>query len=390
MKIIITEKHFKTVLKNFDTINEQDESINDEKTLIVLQNRINDIIDKKQKEILDKTSVKVTTQNGQVNLQIGEKVYPMKPMVKGIYALIIPPKNTLTFGGAAMKELLPEIEKINEYKILAGKYPELKSEIERGVVSGTIFTDEQNQGTFKLTVTTRPLDMTDSKSAVKFGTDYPLGEFLERNKIIYKFSNGNFGTLESGQIQMNLASIQLKLNTQATPTTRETPIAQVTIRPMIIGDIFNFDTVDFKDESTAQQQYGAFIQQIKGYIQQYGEPFIAHMRSQNPTIYGYASIDGDPTQPVTGGYQPCMGNKTRRDYDLCLSSERAKKIADILNSSIKELGGIFKFKGMGETTKWGPGWTAENPTIPEQTAPNRRYIMSQIAPYIAKQAPPQQ
>ena len=120
---------------------------------------------------------------------------------------------------------------------------------------------------------------------------------------------------------------------------------------------------------------------MKKHIQKYGEPFVKFIQSQDPKIYGYSSIDGDPSQEITGGYQPCAGNKTRQEYDKCLSFERAKKIADILNNNLKELGGVFKGVGIGETTKWGPGWTKENPTIPQQTAPNRRYVLSNIKPF---------
>ena len=130
---------------------------------------------------------------------------------------------------------------------------------------------------------------------------------------------------------------------------------------------------------------GAFVQQMKTLIQQYGEQFVKFVQSQNPTVLAYSSIDGDPAQPINGGYQPCAGNKTRQEYDLCLSQERAKKIAEILNSQLPELGGAIKFKGMGETNQFGPGWTKDSPTIPEQTSPNRRYVLTQMAAFTPSQ-----
>lgn len=380
MKIIISEKQLDKILDESDIINEQNEGVNDERTLIVLQNRINDIIDKKEKEILDQTGVNILVDNEGVKLKIGAKSYPMRPMVKGVYAIVIPPSSILSIGGPSMQNLVPEIEKIAEYKALVERHPELKNQIAGTSVKGTIFTDEQNQGTFKLTVTTKPMAMEDLKSAVPFGTEYPLGEFLERNKVVYKFKNGTFGTLETGQISMNLSGPTLNLN----PPQGARPKIPVQVQPMAIGDVFNFDSVDFKDENAAQQQYGAFVQQMKGNIQKYGQAFIDHIKSQRPTIYGYSSIDGDPEQEITGGYKPCAGSGRRRDYDMCLSRERARVIADILNKSIPELGGAIGFKGIGETTKWGPGWTKERPTIPEQTAANRRYILSPIKPFVGK------
>ncbi|HOG38681.1 MAG TPA: hypothetical protein PLD95_04430 [bacterium] len=382
MKILISEKQLKWVLKTQDVLKEQSDTLNDQRLLIVLQNRINDILDKKEKEILNRTSIKIVNNKGQLSLQIGERIYPMRRMVQGVYALIIPERSKLTFGVTSSADLIPEIEKINEYKILSEKYPNLRAQIENNLVNGVIFTDQNNQGTFKLTITRKLPDVKEYKSAVDFGSEYPLGEFFERNKLIYKFGNDMFGILESGQLNMNLAGIPLKL--EQTTNRPQVAVAPISISTMALGDVFNFDSIEFKDENLARRQYGAFIQQIRHLIQKYGEPFINHMKSQNPTIYGYSSVDADPEQPITGGYKPCAGNKTRRDYDLCLSQERARVIADILNKELPELGGIFKFKGMGETTKFGPGWTKENPTVPEVTAPNRRYVLSDIQPFTVK------
>ena len=382
MKILISEKQLKWVLKTQDVLEEQSDTLIDQRLLIVLQNRINDILDKKEKEILNRTSIKIVNNKGQLSLQIGERIYPMRRMVQGVYALIIPERSKLTFGVTSSADLIPEIEKINEYKILSEKYPNLRAQIENNLVNGVIFTDQNNQGTFKLTITRKLPDVKEYKSAVDFGSEYPLGEFFERNKLIYKFGNDMFGILESGQLNMNLAGIPLKL--EQTTNKPQVAVAPISISTMALGDVFNFDSIEFKDENLARRQYGAFIQQIRHLIQKYGEPFINHMKSQNPTIYGYSSVDADPEQPITGGYKPCAGNKTRRDYDLCLSQERARVIADILNKELPELGGIFKFKGMGDTTKFGPGWTKENPTVPEVTAPNRRYVLSDIQPFTVK------
>jgi hypothetical protein len=384
MKIIISERQVKYILGSPDIINEQNDVPTDNNTLIVLQNSINDLIDKKQKEILDTTTVKIVGNPQDLKMAIGEKPYDMKQMVRGVYAIVIPPNSTFPFDGSPMSTLLPEIEKINEYKILAEKHPEIKTQIEKGMIKGMVYTDEQNQGTFKFTVSKRLEDTADMKSAVAFGTPYPFGEFLERNKLIYRFKSGLFGMLESGQISVNLSSIPLKL-TPAQTSPGIVPSAPIQITPMTLGDLFNYDNIEFKDENAANQQMARFIQQIKSLIEKYGETFIKHIYSQNPTIQAYASIDGDPAQQIVGEYQPCSGNKTRQEYDLCLSQERAKKIAEILNKALPELEGAIKFKGMGETNQFGPGWTKENPTIPEQTASNRRYVLTPINPFTPTQ-----
>jgi len=384
MKIIISERQVKYILGNTNIVNEQNDTTNDHNTLIVLQNSINDLIDKKQKEILDTTAVRIVGSAQNLKLQIGKKPYDMKQMVRGVYAIVIPPNSSFSFAGPPMSTLLPEIEKIAEYKILVEKHPEIQSQIAKGLIKGVVYTDEQNQGTFKFTVSKKLEDVAEMKSAVPFGTSYPLGEFLERNNLIYGFKNGLFGVLESGQLSVNLSSIPLKL-TPAQTTPGIVPSAPIKIIPMALGDLFNYDDVEFKDENVANQQMGKFTQQMKSLIEKYGETFIKHVYSQNPTVQAYSSVDGDPSQPIVGEYQPCSGNKTRQEYDLCLSQERAKKIAEVLNQALPELEGSFKFKGMGETNQFGPGWTKENPTIPEQTAPNRRYVLTPINPFTPTQ-----
>ena len=73
-----------------------------------------------------------------------------------------------------------------------------------------------------------------------------------------------------------------------------------------------------------------------------------------------------------------------------LSQERARIIADEINKQLPDLGNAIKFKGMGETTQFGPGWTKESPTIPEKTAPNRRYVLTPIKPFTGQVGNPQQ
>ena len=101
---------------------------------------------------------------------------------------------------------------------------------------------------------------------VDFGTEYPLGEFLERNRLIYRFKNGTYGILESGEISMNLSTEHFKLNTL--PTKSVGP--SVVIKPMSLGDLFNYDDVEFKDPNGTDQQLSSFVQEMKGYIQKYG------------------------------------------------------------------------------------------------------------------------
>lgn len=120
---------------------------------------------------------------------------------------------------------------------------------------------------------------------------------------------------------------------------------------------FIFDKTELTDE--AKKSFEEFIEKIKQYYQGV---------SANVDVIASASIDGDPNQKLQNGM-------TRKDYDLDLSQRRAKEIANKLTSEVGISTLRFIPKGIGQTTAYGPGWTKESKTTPDQTAPNRRLIV---------------
>jgi hypothetical protein len=396
MKILVNENQFEKILQEENllpnVIKEQavaDNAANDDNTsLIELENIINTLIKRKQKDILNKTTIQVTGRVPDIKLKIGQEFFPMmevKP--KEVYRLTVNPNTKLDFGGISLKALMPEIEKNPKYKSLVEKYPTLKTQVEEAMVSGMIYTDAQNPGTFQFSASRQPKDIKDNpKPKLTLSQPYPLGEFMEKNKLVYNLGQGAngiqmYGYLESGNLFIHLMEIDLTLpNAETTQTTAP----QMIQLPELI-DIFNFDSVDFKNPQVAEQQLGSFIKNIKENIRIYKTPFIQYFNSQNPTITGYASVDGNPEEQIQGKFQPCSANTKRSEYDLCISQQRAKKIADILNTSLPELGGSIKYIGKGETTEFGPGWTQENPTTPDKTANNRRFVLNPIKPFTVQQ-----
>lgn len=383
MKILVTENQFKKILRTEDilskVIKEELEVASDKNLVVVLQQKINDLISNKAKEktILDGISLKVVPMNGGYTLQVGRKASVMKPMAKGVYALIVKAGGDFTAAEIPMSTIMGEVEKIAEYKSLVEKHPEIKAQVQSGKILGRVYADDNDQGFFKFTRQRTLPDKKEMKYAIQIGQEYPFGEFFERNKVDFKFPDGTFGTLETGNLVADLTSTQIKI---APPQTQEgtTPVQ---IKPLQLLDSFNITDAEFKDENTTNQQLQSFVQQVKGYVENYGPGFIEQFKAQNPMVLGYTSVDGDPNQAIVGEYKPCSGNRTRKEYDLCLSHERAKKIAEILNKELPELSNAFQPKGMGETTQWGPGWTPQSPTIPETTAANRRIVLNPIQPF---------
>ncbi len=144
-----------------------------------------------------------------------------------------------------------------------------------------------------------------------------------------------------------------------------------------LQDVFKFDTIDFENPE-AEGKINDFAQQIKDYIQKYGNLFRRQLNAKlyrNP-ILGYASIDGDPKGdvPKGSGYGSCSGQK-RRDYNQCLSEARAKKVADMLNDSFSDDDMItFRYEGKGETDSFDKGkkWPDYEPN---ETGKNRRVVL---------------
>jgi len=391
MRIIVSENQFRKIMGvegvPSDVLLEQVAVASDQNALTIVQQAINTIISdpKKEKALLDGINLMLLKGKDTFILQIGEKKYPMNNVNQGIYTVIIPAGEAFSFSAIPMASFASEIEKIPEFKDLAARHPELKSQIQSGKVLGQLYTDKVNQGHFQLNIKRELLDRKEEKMAVPVSKPYPLGEFLQSNKVAFRLPGGLFAVLESGNLMADIVSTPLRI--AAPPQKAYT--APINVQAMALADVFNFADVSFKDEARTSQQIQAFVGQIKQFIDKFGTPFIEHFKSQNPTIYGYSSVDGDPNQKIIGEYKPCSGYGTRKEYDLCLSTQRAKAIAEILNKELPELGGVFQFKGMGETTQWGPGWTPENPTVPEQTAPNRRYVLNPIKPYVSRGEPVQ-
>jgi hypothetical protein len=221
------------------------------------------------------------------------------------------------------------------------------------------------------------------KSAIDIRRKYPLGEFFNRNPVTFRFPkpyDNSYGTLSVVDVESDITRITL---VPEKPRGSGAPQRQQFISPERfsfrgLGDVFNFGDVTFRDEDRVNQELEGYIAKLNRFAEQYGGSFIEYVQSQNPTVLGFSSRDGNPDEQIQGSYAPCSGYKTRKEYDLCLSTERAKLIAGILNKGLPSFGGVFKYKGMGETDKWGPAWTPENAkTItPEDTSPNRRYLLS--------------
>jgi outer membrane protein OmpA-like peptidoglycan-associated protein len=157
-----------------------------------------------------------------------------------------------------------------------------------------------------------------------------------------------------------------------------TPIRYVTLPERIrlslpLEDQFEYDTVDFVNDAKTMEKINEFISKLKEYDEKYPEDFRNHVKTTKPVVYGYASIDGDPEENITGKFSPCRGEKTRGEYNKCLSQHRADKVAEILNRELADVEmNVFTASGEGETDRFAKGMKWPQVTDSSKTAPNRR------------------
>lgn len=269
------------------------------------------------------------------------------------------------------------------------KNPRFVTEIENGMVDATISTNRQTGGRFQLSFTGKP-DKALSKASIEAGGEYPLGTYFDNNLLPMKVNKDMYANLQSGGLSLQLSKFYFMSNPnmnrggdipRTVTTTGKTP-SETTIKiEFSLVDVFKFDETNFIDEEKSMSQINSFVEKLKLNVNQHGKPLTDHVMKASPKIVGYASIDANSEQKITGKYAPCKSKATRGEYNQCLSEARAKRIADIINEKLTGTGLSFGFYGAGETTKFGPGWTVQAPTKVEQTAPNRRFELTPIPPF---------
>jgi hypothetical protein len=267
--------------------------------------------------------------------------------------------------------------------------PKYVTEIENGIVDAIIRTDRQNGGRFKLSFTGKP-EKNIRQDTVNAGVEYPLGNYFKNNILPMKVNKDVYAFLESGGLTLKLSkfffldnpNLGNKVTIPRTSTSTGKTPSETTIKiEFSLVDVFKFDETNFIDEESSMSQINSFVEKLKLNANRHGKPLTDHVMKSSPKIVGYASVDANPEQKITGKFGACKSRATRGEYNQCLSEARAKRIADIINEKLTGTGFSFGFYGAGETTKFGPGWTQQVPTKMEQTAPNRRFELTPIPPF---------
>jgi hypothetical protein len=379
-------------------INEQPDFVSDADVIRYIEERMNmEILPNKQTELLNSLTIRVeqgpndsysVVIKGTENGKVVEGEVPLEETKDYYY---VGDFDGMFKVGAVSTAFAADILKEDpKVAMFFEKNPRYLLEIEKGMVDVTIKTNRQNGGRFILGFTGKP-DRATSKESVAAGSEYPLGTYFKYNRLPMKVNNDVYAYLQSGGLTLELQkfvynsnpnmAMGKKIVPNITTTTGNTP-SETTIKvEFSLVDVFKFDETNFIDEGKSMGQIDEFVNKMKTNANQHGKPLTDHIMKSSPKIVGYASIDANSEQKITGKYAPCKSVSTRGEYNKCLSEARAKRIADIINEKLTGTGLSFGFYGAGETTKFGPGWTAQVPTKTEQTAPNRRFELSPIPPF---------
>lgn len=381
-------------------INEQRES---DPTFISIQDAIHYIEDlinttilpKMQTELLNRYTIRVKqNQDGSfsvvlktsINGEVLESPIQLNQVSNGVYTGMI--RGKYLVGEIKTEELLDEVKADPKVADFLTKYPKFEEEILKGMVDIILATQGRNDGNFKLSFF--GIKRGKLEGAIPAGQEYPLGTYFDTNRLPMIVNKDTGAILESGYLELALAKfyfsgpgVETTVSTKGkqTTTTGTTATEKEFKLSFYIVDAFKFDEDNFSDEATAMGQVDKLVSDIKMGINRFGNELVKHIMNWEPKIIGYASIDADPSEKITGKYGPCKSKPNRGEYNKCLSEYRAKKISDILNAKLEGTGITFGYVGAGETTKFGPGWTKEKPTTTKETAPNRRFVLTPIAPF---------
>ena len=349
-----------------------------EQTERVLVDKLNDkiksVMIEKQKEILSDVKVEVDQKGDNLVLKFSsENERPfnitLRPQGRGTYSV-----------AGTFDRNIPSIPLSNFYdeifkdKDLMRYYEEnenIKSQMDELKVPIRMYSDPRVE--FKIFVSDNNRKSRRSDDYVK-GAQTNLGFFFSNAGAKFGVSRNIILDTEVGGLAVKLGEVNI-LPPQSPEGETVTPEFASEKIKLDLVDVFKFDTIDMNDPSGYQEILNKFKNDLKFGIGKM-EGLKRFLERQNLVVNGYASRDNDPNEKVQGKFSGCRGygDGTRGQYNLCLSEERAKKVAEDLQEIFNSLGinVTIKSKGHGETSKFGPAWSKEKPTKPKDTQPNRR------------------
>ena len=359
-----------------------EQAMNDTEVLNDLNDRIQLFIRQKQNEIFNNSASITLVREGNnveslyvvITNKDGKITYRKAPNSQGI----IPINGAFVIGNEKLSDYYEEIVGNNSnFKKLISKHPEIKQQMDEMIIKvgirpitgagrpSFIINYRNNNGKNRKEYEGRGI-------YVNPGESVPMGNVFNNQHFAGRINKKILGIVEIGAMELALGRVGLV--NFSNEKTKSDDLASENIKLDLV-DVFEFDTIDMKDPSGYEQVLKKFKSDLNNGLTGL-KNFKDFLESQNLVVKGFASRDNDPTEQVQGKFSGCKGygDGSRGQYNLCLSEKRAEKVAQDLQEIFDSLkvNVNIKSKGFGETSKFGPAWTKENPTKPEDTQGNRR------------------
>lgn len=386
--IKLSESDLYRIVKRVLSEQDKPKILTDQQAVRQLEMDVNDIISKKQNEIFSALTIK--WKSGGDGQPIIFSVF-FNGVDTGGELKLLPSENGrewgteisyINLGKVSIKEYLGDIFKNPDYKILFDGHPNVKNQVENAMANSFLIPQNKSFGDINISG-----GLAKGKGEYSIDDLIPFGSKLTTigaGANIFNVTVGKkmFFSFDVGNSQLYLDQFRISytgdLLVKNKTESGDTMVLDVTLMNAK-SEPFIFDTITLTPESSNEIE--KFVNKIKEVKSVYGEKkyndYVTFLKKQPIEVLAYSSKDADPNEKVQGNYKPCKGygDKTRGQYNLCLSQARADEIAKILNEKLPEIG-AFVGKGMGETTNFGPGWTKEKPTNTDETLPNRRFMVS--------------
>ena len=359
-----------------------EQAMNDTEVLNDLNDRIQLFITQKQNEIFNNSASITLVREGNnvrslyvvITNKDGKITYKKAPNSQGM----IPINGPFVIGKEKLSNYYEEIVGNNSnFKKLISKHPEIKQQMDKMIIEVSI-RPTQGAGNPSFVINFLKNNRKNRKEYKGIGLYANQGESVPMGNV---FNNGNFvgrinkkilGIVEIGAMELALGKVGLV--NFGRDNTNTPDFASEKIKLDLV-DVFEFDTIDMKDPSGYQEVLEKFKNDLADGIESM-TGLKEFLEKQNLVVKGYASRDNDPTEQQQGKFSGCKGygDGSRGQYNQCLSEKRAEKVAQDLQNIFDSLkvNANIKSRGFGETDKFGPAWTKENPTKPEDTQGNRR------------------
>jgi len=358
-KILVTESQLRFIIENVNRVDEQ--SVAEQEIVKNLENDLNDlIVANAEKNYLSDIMVNVEAKNTDpltLNIKIGNATIPFEIGGLGIrynqqiFATEVPTGNYLS-----------QIETNPQYKSLMDGFPEVREQIQNGVVKLYL---QPAKGASSFNVKCVPIKTSGSKKKldVKLNeeSNFSLYEFYQKNRLITQNPiNGKKyrWEIETADLGYALTKLHLKFPPPEGSGDDEPFVPTEVPKPVDLGDLFGNNQYILNQDS---DKFKEFVKVMKNYISKGGKMkklVITASASRVPATED--KVSGKDWRDHKNDPDPSGQNDPANYY---LSKARAENARDAIVEQLKIPSDKIEIKVLGAQ---GPEWAPPANSTKEQ------------------------